>query len=125
MSARLTISAKLQVSAAIAQSVDFNCALCHMRLLYFEPRILEHMVPRAWTKDDGIANLRWVHKECADRKTFGNKATSAGGDLHKIAKVKRLRIARLAKDQVERKISKEKWRLRRKMDGSVVRVRTK
>jgi hypothetical protein len=38
--------------------------------------------------------LQWVHKPCADKKTNGNKATVAGGDIHKIAKGKRLEKAR-------------------------------
>lgn len=38
---------------------------------------------------------------------------------------RKLRMARLAKADVEKRIGKEpKWRLKRKIDGSVVRVRT-
>lgn len=39
---------------------------------------------------------------------------------------RKLRIARLAKKEVEKRIGKEpKWRLKRKIDGSVVQVRTR
>lgn len=130
---RPTISAKDQVTVAIYQanmthnpdSDGIVCPLCRRQLASFEARILEHMIPRAWTNADPLDDLRWVHKLCADRKTYGNKATSADGDLHKIAKVKRLRIARLAKDQVEKKLTKQKWRLKRKVSGETVRVRTR
>lgn len=38
---------------------------------------------------------------------------------------RKLRLARLAKADVEKRLGKEpKWRLKKKMDGSVVRVRT-
>lgn len=40
------------------------------------------------------------------------------------SKVKRLKIARLAKKEVEQRLTKSRWRLKKKMDGSVVRVRT-
>jgi hypothetical protein len=38
---------------------------------------------------------------------------------------RKLRIARLAKADVEKKIGGTKWRLKKKLDGRVVRVRTK
>lgn len=41
------------------------------------------------------------------------------------AKERRLRVARLAKAEVEKKLSKPKWKLKRKMSGEVVRVRTR
>ncbi len=41
------------------------------------------------------------------------------------AKERRLRVARLAKAEVEKKLSKPKWRLKKKLDGSVVKVRTR
>lgn len=41
------------------------------------------------------------------------------------AKERRLRVARLAKAEVEKKLSKPKWRLKKKMDGTVVKVRTR
>lgn len=37
---------------------------------------------------------------------------------------RKLRIARLAKREVEQRVSKSKWRLKKKMSGEVVRVRT-
>lgn len=60
--------------------------------------ILEHMVAREFYKDKEFAdqpgNLAWVHKDCAAIKTNGRKSTVADGDLHKIAKAKRLQRAK-------------------------------
>jgi hypothetical protein len=38
---------------------------------------------------------------------------------------RKLRIARLAKDQVEKKLTKARWRLKKKIGGEVVKVRTR
>jgi 5-methylcytosine-specific restriction endonuclease McrA len=126
MTTRKAIPAKVQVAVAIRQANGaVLCPLCSNVLCVWEPHILEHMVPLALGGGNDIDNLRWVHAHCAAKKTNGTKATSAGGDLHKIAKAKRLRLARLAKAEVEKKITKSKWRLKRKMSGEVVRVRTR
>lgn len=98
MTKRPHISSKVLVQIAIQQSMNgwISCPLCHAPLFPEEPRILEHMVPHELGGSSDAENLRWVHKDCASRKTNGSKATSAGGDLHKIAKGKRLERARLA-----------------------------
>jgi len=36
-----------------------------------------------------------------------------------------LEIARLAKSEVEKRVGKERWRWKKKLDGTVVRVRTR
>ena len=100
---RKAIPTKVQVSVAIRQGWHsagagcgfFACALCRGPLPAVDDRVLEHMVPHATMvalgqDPDEIDNLRWVHAECAARKTNGTKATCASGDLHKIAKAKRL-----------------------------------
>jgi hypothetical protein len=82
---------KTKVDVALRQA--FGCAicpLCKMQLLPEHKRILEHMVPFAWTQGHITEDLAWVHKECADKKTYGNKATCADGDIHKIAKANRI-----------------------------------
>lgn len=96
-------------------------------MLYAEQqRILEHMTPHEFTKDSGAANLAWVHKACADKKTNGKPHVKVDGDISKIAKSKRLSIARLAKDEVEQRVGNDPgYRLKKRMDGTVVRVRTK
>lgn len=72
---------------------EIECPICHFGLAAFDDRILEHLVPYALDGASDETNLRWVHKECAAKKTNGNKATSASGDIHKIAKAKRLSAA--------------------------------
>jgi len=84
------ISVKTKVSVAIEQAMTITCPLCWYPLTASDDRILEHMVPHELGGASDITNLRWVHKECAAKKTNGNKATVAGGDIHKIAKAKRL-----------------------------------
>ena len=92
MSKRPHISVRDKVTVAIAQAPfgHIVCPLCRGWLEPNEERILEHMVARAFTGSDDTRLLAWVHKACADRKTYGNKATCAGGDIHKIAKAKRI-----------------------------------
>jgi len=93
MTKRPHISDKVKVSVAIAQS-QFGCIMCpicHVMLYPDEPRILEHMVPHELGGKSDESNLRYVHAECARKKTNGNAATSADGDIHKIAKGKRLK----------------------------------
>lgn len=85
------ISTATKVNVAIEQAGGWiRCAICSGPLRPSEPRILEHLVPHELDGSSDAENLRWVHKECASKKTNGNKATSAGGDIHKIAKAKRL-----------------------------------
>jgi hypothetical protein len=79
------------VNVAIEQAGGWiRCALCSGPLRPEDPRILEHLVPHELDGSSDAENLRWVHKECAAKKTNGSRATSAGGDIHKIAKAKRL-----------------------------------
>lgn len=89
---RKAIPPHMLVSVAILQAVDggLRCPLCTLRITTNHKRILEHLTPVAFGGKNEIDNLRFVHRECADKKTNGNAATSAGGDLHKIAKAKRL-----------------------------------
>lgn len=134
MSKRKAIPCHVKVSVAFLQAfysgVRIACPLCKLAMHPEAPRVLEHMTPHATMvaigKDpDAIDNLRWVHAECANRKTNGTKATTAGSDKHMIRKGERLEVARLAKKDVEKKLTNERWRLKKKMDGTVVRVRTR
>lgn len=93
---RPKISDRAKVNVALHQAGGWIiCPLCSGPLRPADDRILEHMVPRELGGSDDEENLRWVHKDCAAKKTNGSRATSAGGDLHKIAKAKRLDLARL------------------------------
>ena len=98
MAKRPHISAKTMVNVAINQALaeSIYCPLCDDLLAAMDDRILEHLVPHELGGSSEADNLRWVHKECAAKKTNGSKATSASGDIHKIAKAKRLEKAREA-----------------------------
>ena len=92
---RPSVSARMKVDVAIKQAGGWiYCPLCAGPLRPAQSRILEHIVPHALGGETDTENLRWVHKECADTKTNGSKATASGGDIHKIAKAKRLAKAR-------------------------------
>lgn len=135
MSARPSIPARIQVSVAIRQAKSWvQCPLCMVPLTSTDKRVLEHMVPRATRialglDPDAPEILAWVHKACADKKTNGSKATCADGDLHKIAKAKRLSKARAEHTAVVERVlvrpaGKIKGRgfnksLRKRMNGQV------
>ncbi len=111
MSGRPSIPARVQVAVAISQAEHGGiiCPLCGTQIIPSDKRVLEHMVPRMLGGSDEAENLRWVHHDCAKAKTNGNNATSADGDLHKIAKAKRLERARQAhEDAVLGKMNPEK-----------------
>lgn len=92
MTKRPHISDRTKVNVAIMQGPDcsITCGLCFAPLDFLAPRVLEHMVPHELGGASDETNLRWVHKACADRKTQGSGATCADGDIHKIAKAKRI-----------------------------------
>lgn len=90
MTKRPHISDRTKVNVAIRQCGGLVCPLCRDALVEQDPRVLEHMVPHELGGASDETNLRWVHKACADRKTQGSGATCADGDIHKIAKAKRI-----------------------------------
>lgn len=92
---RPNIPAHVRVNVAInqAQGMAVNCPICHTPLAAMDERVLEHMVPHGLGGASDETNLRWVHRECAATKTNGRKSTVVDGDLHKIAKAKRLQRA--------------------------------
>lgn len=87
---RRPVPPHMLVTVAILQAGSIRCVLCNKPLTADMARVLEHMTPVALGGGNTIDNLRWVHRPCADRKTNGTAATCASGDLHKIAKAKRL-----------------------------------
>lgn len=134
MTKRPNISVKMKVDAALRQAFGCaHCPLCKKQLLPEHERILEHMVPYAWDHSNITENLAWVHKECAHQKTYGSKATSAGGDIHKIAKAKRLAKAREVHEAILRGEPRHPGSIksrgfdktyRKRMNGEVVRRTT-
>jgi hypothetical protein len=99
---RPTIPYRVMVNVAISQAEHgtIRCPICHTGLAAMDDRILEHMVPHELGGASDETNLRWVHKECAAKKTNGRKPTVADGDIHKIAKAKRLQRAHEAHEAV-------------------------
>ena len=59
------------------------------------PFEIDHLLPLALggVDDDG-GNTVPMHAECHRLKTFGRKRRRAGGDVHRIAKVRRIRMSR-------------------------------
>lgn len=138
MTKRKAIPARVMVSVAIRQAWQstaagcefFACGLCRQPLNAYEPRILEHMTPRATLVALGMdpdtpANLYWVHAECAAKKTNGTKATTAGSDKHMIRKGERVAVRQLPKSEIEIPVTKKRFRWKRKVGGGAVRVRTR
>lgn len=107
MAKRKTISAAMERRIIMAQMAEgyvawnvvpdgdtfiLLCANgCDTPLFPYTPVIHEHMTPLAHGGADDETNIRLVCKRCADRKTHGTPATTAGSDIANIAKVKRLR----------------------------------
>ena len=101
MTKRPHISTATKVSAAIQQAGGWiKCPLCSGPIRHDAPRILEHLVPHELGGSSEAENLAYVHKECAAKKTNGRKSTVVDGDIHKIAKGKRLEKAREAHQAV-------------------------
>ncbi|MGV6875880.1 HNH endonuclease signature motif containing protein [Pseudochelatococcus sp. B33] len=82
---KITTLDKLKVVVAQA-----TCPLCGGRLGDLTGLDFDHAVPLALGGADDLSNLRAVHRDCHKAKTNGRPATSAGGDIHAIAKAKRL-----------------------------------
>lgn len=87
---RRPVTPALTRRVLLAQGV-VPCALCGKRILAGDETVMEHLHALALGGADDESNMRLVHKACADRKTNGTKATTAGSDAHLIAKGKRLR----------------------------------
>ena len=124
---RKAIPPHMLVSVAILQAVNggLRCPLCTKVLTTNHKRILEHLTPVAFGGKNEIDNLRFVHAECAAKKTNGTPATSASGDIHKIRKSERVAVKRLPTAEIEVPVVKERWRWKKKIGGGVVRVRTR
>ena len=137
MSKRKDIPCHVRVSVAIRQAnlganeyKGFRCPLCSGILESTDARILEHMTPHATRvalglDPDAIDNLRFVHAECANKKTNGTKATTAGSDKHMIRKGERVAVRQLPKSEIEIPVTKKRFRWKRKVGGGAVRVRTR
>lgn len=82
---KLTTVDKLKIIVAQA-----NCPLCGGKLGDLANIDFDHAEALALGGADEIENLRAVHRDCHAVKTRGAGATTAGSDIGKIAKQKRL-----------------------------------
>jgi len=92
--ARRTITAAWMCKMLIRQAMNtggIRCPLCDVTIVPNDETTTEHMHPLALGGADTVENTCLVHKQCARKKTIGTKATTAGSDIHAIAKGKRLR----------------------------------
>lgn len=83
---RLSEATRLQ---AIYNWCSIECPKCK-KLYHVDSFEFDHMVPVALGGTDCPSNLQPICENCHRKKTYGNQATVAGGDIHKIAKAKRL-----------------------------------
>jgi hypothetical protein len=87
---KLTLMDKVQI--LLDQAV---CPLCGEKLGK-EGIEYDHATPLALGGEDRPSNIRAVHRQCHRTKSSGKPATTAGSDIHAIAKMKRL-----SKEQTE------------------------
>jgi 5-methylcytosine-specific restriction endonuclease McrA len=67
-----------------------RCPLCGERLGSLDGLQWDHVVPLAMGGADEPDNLQAIHIDCHGTKTHGTPATTAGSDIHRIAKTKRI-----------------------------------
>ncbi len=95
MTHRKSVTAAIMRETLLMQAYETDrpiiCPLCYEPIQPGGRTILEHMHALGLGGPDTPENRRLVHKHCADKKTFGTKATTAGSDIQLIAKGKRLR----------------------------------
>lgn len=102
MTARKALSQRAVIEVLIRQGAVIPCFRCRVALKLEDVATVEreHKHPIALDGPDTVDNMAYSHggggMSCHSVQTNGTKATSAGGDKHKIAKAKRLEKARLA-----------------------------
>lgn len=140
MTKRRTITARLARDIIIRQLAEgyatrdggcfhIACCLCGNAIHTLEKTQWEHITPLTLGGADDETNIRIAHDACSKSKTNGKAHDASNGDLHKIAKAKRI-AAREALERGEAKAQKHKPKiqgrgfdksLRKKMDGTVER----
>jgi HNH endonuclease len=86
---RKAITERMKIMAVLAR-FNLPCWLCHNRIGPFDKVEWDHMVPLGLGGEHYFRNLAPVHKTCHDKKTRGTKATTAGSDIGKISKERRI-----------------------------------
>ena len=116
MTARKRFTERQVLAVIIAQGGIIPCYRCKEALddAYICER--EHVTPIALGGHDTVCNSVYSHSFCHKRKTFGTKATTAGSDIHAIAKVKRilknLREKKCARDKAQDAVARFRKRYR-------------
>ena len=88
---------------AMYEAQEERCASCRTEIRDERDCIAEHTHPVAMGNDQKPDCL--LCRACAHLKTNGTAATSYGSDQHEIAKMRRLRKARLAKEEAESRVA--------------------
>lgn len=124
---RRRFSEREVIATLIHQGVEVRCYRTKEPITLESVKRLEreHVHEVGLGGADEPENCRYSLSEAHAIVTNGTKATSAGSSKHKVAKDRRLKVARLAKREVEKRVSSSKWRLKKKVSGEVVRVRTR
>lgn len=134
---RRTITARLARDIIIRQLAEgyatrnggcfhIACCLCGNAIHTLEKTQWEHVTPLTLGGADDQTNIRIAHDACSKAKTNGKAHDASSGDLHKIAKAKRLSVAQEAHKAGEKKAIKMQSRgfdkrYRKRMDGTVER----
>lgn len=85
---RRSLSLKDKLEVMVKQAI---CPACGERLGDLDGLDWDHIHPLALGgSDNDNGNFQVLHRSCHRKKTSGTKATSAGSDIHEIAKTKRL-----------------------------------
>jgi 5-methylcytosine-specific restriction endonuclease McrA len=79
----------MKISSLLYHSL-IKCRLCKWYLQPTDEIEWDHFQPIALGGAHDYKNIAAVHKACHAAKTRGTGATTAGSDIHKIAKVKRI-----------------------------------
>jgi 5-methylcytosine-specific restriction endonuclease McrA len=95
MTRRRAITEKMKIASLLYHN-DIECALCGQWLTSVDPIEWDHYRPLAMDGAHDETNIMAVHAKCHLQKTFGAKATTAGSDMHKIAKDKRFAKGKMA-----------------------------
>lgn len=97
MTKRKAITERMKIDALLmAASHGAPLCTCGEPIDPGQPIDWDHYTPLALSGDHHYTNLRPLHRDCHRKKTSGTKATSAGSDIHKIAKVKRIAKGKMA-----------------------------
>ena len=100
--ANFTLRTKLESLACYAccPGLPEKNVKCGKRFNSINDIHFDHIARETISHDNSVENCRPLCKECHALKTFGNKATSAGSDVHMAAKARRI-ARKNAKRQAE------------------------